>query len=89
MRVVCFFILAAALAPLAASAAERPGSRADESHVQQIDPRLKVRGDAPAAKPGTGARPAVPPPNEAVRCTPDNATSPECSAAVIQGGRGN
>jgi hypothetical protein len=90
MRDMRVLALAAMVLPVIAFAAERPITRADESRIQQIDPRLKIRRDTPVADPATAAGAlAVPPPNTAVRCTPDNATSPECSAAIIQGARGN
>jgi hypothetical protein len=80
LALVLFF----GILPSLVLANERPVSRDSETQIQQVNPKLRVRPEAPAREPN--AADAVSQPSGSTRCTPENATSPECATAATQGG---
>jgi len=85
MRRHLALILLSGMLPSLACAAERPVSRSSETQIQQVDPKLKVR-PAPSMAREPSVTESVPTPSQSTRCTPENATSPECATAATQGG---
>jgi len=85
MRRHLALVILSGMVPSLAFAAERPVSRNSETHIQQLDPKLKVRPEAPTA-PEANATDSAPMTGRATHCTPENATTPECATAATHGG---
>jgi hypothetical protein len=80
-------ILLTLLPTVAAPAKDRPAEgRRWESQIPQLDPRLRLRRE-PVLQPPPGDPEDSAGQTPPLACTPENATTPACSAAVVQSAR--